>query len=1019
MSARLDSLKPYVEGMFSPRRWWATIRHPVDALRSVAGDGPVFALVVLFGLNAVDELDRTGFGILIPTIRDHFGMSDTGILSLVALTALGALLLQLPIAWWADRGSRVRLAMFGGIAWGVFSFMTGMSATVWMLVLVRSGAGIGRAVVDPTHSSLLSDYYPVERRPAVFSFHRSANAVGQFVGPLAAGALSNAFGWQVPFFVFAVPTVVFVILAMKLKEPIRGAQERKAMGASQDAIDTEEPSASFGEAWRMVWKIESLRRIWYAIPFLAVSIIGFVSLAGLLYDRVYQYDDLQRGILASLVEPFQLVGLAIGGRVGVRLLMKDPALVFRFLRYVAFASGAWSALFAWSPNIVVTVIANIGLTATLAILLPGILASLSMAIPARARAVGFSVASYWAIPGLIFVPAIGWVSDNWGIRWGMLLMTPLMVAGGVMISTVASSIKRDIDDVWTASSTRSQALFQRRKGLSKLLLVKDLNVSYGSVQVLFDVSVEIGEGEVVALLGTNGAGKSTLLKAISGIAEADFGAVIFDGRDITHAPPHEIAVLGVGQMPGGHGVFPTLTVGENLRAAGWQSRRAKAQYAVRVEQALDAFPILRTRHEEPAANLSGGQQQMLALAMNLVNAPRLLMIDELSLGLAPVVVERLAEMVREVAAAGTTVILVEQSVNVALTLADTAYFMEKGEIRFSGPTAELLERPDLLRSVFLGKAVEAAARPTAAVVADGTDTADADNGNELEAGVALATHDLTVTFGGIRAVDGVDIEVGRREIVGLIGPNGAGKTTLFDLICGFTAMDRGRVVLDGRDVAGLPPHRIARLGLGRSFQDAALFSSLTVEETIAVALDRWVAVKDPISAMLRLPGSVESEDHVLRRVDELIELFDLGRFRERFIGELSTGSRRIVDLACVVAHSPSVLLLDEPSSGIAQRETEALGPLILRLRDELGCAIVVIEHDMPLLASICDRLVALESGALVAAGPVADVLADERVVASYLGTTPEVIARSGSLTDRPPSSNGSANGSSPAGGTHE
>ena len=267
--------------------------------------------------------------------------------------------------------------------------------------------------------------------------------------------------------------------------------------------------------------------------------------------------------------------------------------------------------------------------------------------------------------------------------------------------------------------------------------------------------------------------------------------------------------------------------------------------------------------------------------------------------------------------------------------------------------------------------------------------------------------------------DGVDIEVDRREIVGLIGPNGAGKTTLFDLICGFTAMDRGRVVLDGRDVAGLPPHRIARLGLGRSFQDAALFSSLTVEETIAVALDRWVAVKDPISAMLRLPGSVESEDHVLRRVDELIELFDLGRFRERFIGELSTGSRRIVDLACVVAHSPSVLLLDEPSSGIAQRETEALGPLIVRLRDELGCAIVVIEHDMPLLASICDRLVALESGALVAAGPVADVLADERVVASYLGTTPEVIARSGSLTDRPPSSNGSANGSSPTGGTHE
>lgn len=989
--SRVDDLRPYVEGMFSPRRWWANLRHPVDALRTVAGDGPAYALVVLFGLNAVDELDRTGFGILLPTIRDHFGMSDTGILSLVALTMLGALLLQLPIAWWADRGSRVRLAVFGGIAWGVFSFATGLSATVWMLVIVRSGAGIGRAVVEPTHNSLLSDYYSIDRRPAVFSFHRSANAVGQFLGPLIAGALSKWFGWQVPFFVFAVPTIVFVVLALRLQEPIRGAHERRAMGADDDTIATEEPSASFSEAWRMVWKIESLRRIWYAIPFLAVSIIGFVALAGLLYDRVFGYDDLQRGVLAALVEPFQLVGLAIGGRVGMRLMMKDPGLVFRFLRHVAFISGAWAALFAWSPNIVVTVIANIGLTSTLAILLPGILATLSMAIPARARAVGFSVASYWAIPGLVFVPAIGWISDQWGIRWGMLLVTPLLVIGGLMISSVSETIKRDIDDAWTGSSTRSRALFLRRRGEAKLLMVKDLNVSYGSVQVLFDVSIEVGEGEVVALLGTNGAGKSTLLKAISGIAEADFGAVIFDGRDITHAPPHEIATFGVGQMPGGHGVFPTLTVAENLRTAGWTSRRDRAAQASATEQALDAFPQLRDRLDDPAANLSGGQQQMLALAMNLLSGPRLLMIDELSLGLAPVVVERLAELVREVAAGGTTIILVEQSVNVALTLADTAYFMEKGEIRFSGPTAELLDRPDLLRSVFLGRAIEAAGS------ASGDPDSDRDGATAPDdtSPVALETFGLTVSFGGIRAVDGVDLVVREREIVGLIGPNGAGKTTLFDLICGYTSLDQGRVVLGGRDVGGLAPHRIARAGLGRSFQDAALFASLTVEETIAVALERWVAVTDPINPMLRLPASIESEDRVARRVDELVELFDLGHLRHRFVNELSTGSRRIVDLACVVAHSPTVLLLDEPSSGIAQRESEALGPLIIRLRDELGCAVVVIEHDMPLLASVVDRLVALESGAVVASGPVADVLADERVVASYLGTSPEVIARSG------------------------
>ena len=135
-----------MSSIVNPRGWWAGLRHPIAGLRQMVGDGPLFALLVLFGLNVVDELDRSGFGILLPTIRDHFGMTDTGILSLVALTALGALLLQMPIAIWADRGSRVRIAVLGGIAWGVFSFFTGLSTSVLMLVLVRSGAGIGVGV---------------------------------------------------------------------------------------------------------------------------------------------------------------------------------------------------------------------------------------------------------------------------------------------------------------------------------------------------------------------------------------------------------------------------------------------------------------------------------------------------------------------------------------------------------------------------------------------------------------------------------------------------------------------------------------------------------------------------------------------------------------------------------------------------------------------------------------------------------------------------------------------------------
>ena len=209
------------------------------------------------------------------------------------------------------------------------------------------------------------------------------------------------------------------------------------------------------------------------------------------------------------------------------------------------------------------------------------------------------------------------------------------------------------------------------------------------------------EGEIVALLGTNGAGKSTLLKAISGVVEADRGAIVLDGRDITHAPPNEIAALGIVQMPGGKGVFGSLTVKENLDLAGWTNRRDADGVKKAIAEALETFPILGERLDSPAANLSGGQQQMLALAMSFIMRPKVLLIDELSLGLAPVIVGQLLPIVQRMAADGVTVVLVEQSVNVALTVADRAYFMERGEIRFSGPTAELLERPDLLRSVFL------------------------------------------------------------------------------------------------------------------------------------------------------------------------------------------------------------------------------------------------------------------------------------------------------------------------------
>jgi ABC-type branched-subunit amino acid transport system ATPase component/ABC-type branched-subunit amino acid transport system permease subunit len=517
-----------------------------------------------------------------------------------------------------------------------------------------------------------------------------------------------------------------------------------------------------------------------------------------------------------------------------------------------------------------------------------------------------------------------------------------------------------------------------------LLSIRGVDVSYGQTQVLFGVDLDVRQGELLALLGTNGAGKSTLLKAISGLNGASRGSIRFDGREIRNDGPNRTARAGIAQVPGGRGVFPTLTVAENLRIASWMFRKDTAYVDTMTKQALDHFPALVKRWDTPAGALSGGEQQMLSLAQAFLAKPKLLMIDELSLGLAPGIVERLVEIVRAIHATGTTVIVVEQSVTTALRLAERAVFMEKGEVRFSGPTSDLLDRPDVLRSVFL----EGAAAGVGTVEA--APAVHRDREEILRRPIALEAIELRKRYGGVVAVDGVSLQVHEGQIHGLLGANGAGKTTLFDLLSGFVPSDGGRLLLAGEDVTDLPSHERARRGLTRSFQDARLWSSLTVAESVAVSLGHGAPMTNPIATMFGLPAVERSEREIRRRTEELIEMFSLEAFRDKFISELSTGSRRMVEIATLLAEDPKVLLLDEPSSGIAQRETEALGGVIRRIQESTGCAIVIIEHDMPLLTSAADHVTALELGAVVTTGEVDEVLHHPQVVASYLGGSIEV-----------------------------
>jgi branched-chain amino acid transport system ATP-binding protein len=522
-----------------------------------------------------------------------------------------------------------------------------------------------------------------------------------------------------------------------------------------------------------------------------------------------------------------------------------------------------------------------------------------------------------------------------------------------------------------------------------LLTVEGIDVAYGQTQVLFRVDLEVGEGEIVALLGTNGAGKSTVLRAIAGLSPPTAGRVTFEGEDITDIDANGTARLGITVVPGGRGVFPTLTVADNLRAAGWLYRKDRKRLEQATQEVLGYFPALERRWELDAGSLSGGEQQMLSLGQAFLARPKLLMIDELSLGLAPTIVDQLLGIVHAIHEQGTTILVVEQSVRTALRLAERAVFLEKGEVRFTGPTTELLERSDILRAVYLrgaaGGAPAASTNGSRRSPKAAAEAATARMAAFGDAPIALEAVGLTKRYGGVTAVDDVSFTLREGEVLGVVGPNGAGKTTVFDLLSGFSELGSGTVLLEGADVTHLPAHARAARGLGRSFQDARLWSSLTVREAIAVATERTVIAGDTVSALFGMPAVRDSEQRVAAQVADLIDLLGLGAFRDKFIGELSTGSRRMAEIACLIANQPRILLLDEPSSGIAQKEAEALGPVLKRVQAHLGASILIIEHDMPLLTAVADRLLALDTGLLVTTGTADDVLSHPTVVSSYLG----------------------------------
>ena len=409
---------------------------------------------------------------------------------------------------------------------------------------------------------------------------------------------------------------------------------------------------------------------------------------------------------------------------------------------------------------------------------------------------------------------------------------------------------------------------------------------------------------------------------------------------------------------------------------------------------LELFPILRDRLDEPAGNLSGGQQQMLALGMAFIEQPRLLMIDELSLGLAPTIVEQLLPIVRDIAAQGTTIILVEQSVNLALTIAETAYFMEKGEIRFHGPTAELLERPDVLRSVFLEGARHArrharrarrrprrlprrARRARRLDVPAHVDASTPQGNGARRARGARDPPRARQRVEAIRRARGADRRVVRRPTAARSSAS-SDRTAPARRRCstrspGSRSSTTGRSSLGEGDDAR---RRHAHAARDRAPGSGSVARSRTVacsrrspsprrSRSRSNATSRC-ATRSARRCACRSSTEAEADTHA--RVEELLELLGITDFRDK-LGARALDREPAHRRPRVRPRArPSVLLLDEPSSGIAQREAEALGPLLLRIREQTGATLLVIEHDVPLLLSVSDRLIALDLGEIVASG---------------------------------------------------
>ena len=669
-------------------------------------------MALIFGLLiAFDQLTLNSVQFLVPQIRETFHMSNGGAVFVTSASGIFFGLGAIPLGYLADRYKRVPIVGTAALASAVFALFMGLSPNSFVFFWMVALTGIATANNVAVQPPLLADNYPIGIRARMSAIMNVVSQILNNLAPIFIAAIAvwagGVDGWRWGFILLSVPVAIVAITAFTIREPPRGQFEK--IDVLGEVIEDEHPMQPSMEAgFARLKKIQTIRMAIAGFVALGFGLFALSSLQYLyVHDTLHVTNILDRAYLAAIGGLAAVPFLYPVGRYFDRAYRRDPARALVLVGLLILPSAIFTPLQVSTHSIPLFVIFGIPQSIMTACAFAMVTPVLQAVCPYRLRGLGVAMGVMYVIliGGFAGTILASFFTNAIGVRGTVILIgVPTSLIGGLLLINGARYIRHDLSLVVEELLEEQEEM--RKRGVegaqTPVLQVANIDFSYGVVQVLFGVNFEIYRGECVALLGTNGAGKSTILRVISGLEVPERGVVRLNGRNITYVSPESRVKHGIVQLPGGKGVFPSLTVEQNLLVSSRLLGGTSADIKARIAKIIEIFPELGERARQPARSLSGGQQQMLALGRVLMHEPEILLIDELSLGLAPVVVQRMLELVDELKRRGQTMIIVEQSLNVAMAISDRAIFLEKGEVRFEGSARDLVERDDLARAVFFG-----------------------------------------------------------------------------------------------------------------------------------------------------------------------------------------------------------------------------------------------------------------------------------------------------------------------------